>query len=73
MQSCGLELPCDLNFFSPCLLWALSFLELCLLWDVSDCAHYYYGMFMGMGGVNVPMVTVAKGHSGMGKSVCVCM
>lgn len=40
------------------------------MWDVSDCAHYYYGMFKGMGGVNVPMVTVAKGHGGMGKRVC---
>lgn len=47
------------------------------MWDVSDCAHYYYGMFKGMGGVNVPMVTVAKGHGGMGKRVggiiMVCM
>lgn len=28
---------------------------------------------MGMGGVNVPMVTVAKGHGGMGKRVCMCV
>lgn len=24
-------------------------------------------------GVNVPMVTVAKGHGGMGKRVCMCV
>lgn len=32
-------------FFPSCSL----FLELCLLWDVSDCAHYYYGMLGGGG------------------------
>lgn len=34
------ELPCE-SFFHP------LFLELCLLWDVSDYAHYYYGMLGG--------------------------
>lgn len=43
------------------------------MWDVSDCAHYYYGMFKGMGGVIVPIVTVAKGHGGMGKRACMCV
>lgn len=42
------------------------------MWDVSDCA-YYYGIFRGMGGVNVPMATVVKGHGGMGKRACMCV
>lgn len=59
-QSCGTQLPCDA--FPPPLLSPISlFLELCLLWDVSDCAHYYYGMPRR----GVPMVTaVAKGGGG---------